>query len=130
LTVKKIFGALRLGTEKSNLQKGAISASTAAGTDELNPIFKLCERAFKPGPVNLLKEPSSWTEKRSLARECQLVKETHHSMAKTFLRFPPLTNKNIFVQACLLILLKKINTIFLRKREFVDHILPAGKEFF
>jgi hypothetical protein len=106
LTVKKIFGALRLGTEKSNLQKGAIPTSAAAGTEELNPVFQLCDRVFKPGPIDLLKEPSGWTEKRSLGRECQFVKETHHSMAKTFLRFPPFANKNICVQACLLILLK------------------------
>jgi hypothetical protein len=118
-----------LRAKKSNLQKRVVSTATTAGADELDPIFQLCDRAFKPGPINFLKEPSGWLVKRSLGREGQLVEETHDSMAKRHSRLARFAGKNICVQPCLRILLEKIKTIFLRKGEFMNPFLSVGKEF-
>jgi hypothetical protein len=125
LTVEKKLGTLRLRAEKSNLQEGTVSTATTTGTDEFDPIFKLCGRAFESGSIDLLEEPSGWFVKRSLGRECQVVKETHDSMAKSLVGFTSFVNKNICVQACLLIFLKKIKTILLRKGEFMHPLFPV-----
>jgi hypothetical protein len=129
LTVEKIFGALRLGTEKGNLQKRAVTTATATGADEFDPIFQLCDRAFKRTPIDLFKEPSGWLAKRSLGCECQSVKETHDSMTKSLSRLAVFMSENICVQACPFILLKKIKTVLPRKGEFPNPFFPVGKEF-
>jgi len=59
LAVEKIFSTLGLGTQEGHLQKGAVSAATATGADELDPVFKLGDGAFEPGPIYPLEEPSS-----------------------------------------------------------------------
>jgi hypothetical protein len=129
LTVEKVFGALRLGTEKGHLQKRTVPTAAAARADEFNPIFELSDRAFEPGPIDFLKEPSDWFIKRGFGRECESVKETHDSMSESLSRLALFTRQNICIQACPSILLKKIKTILLGKREFVNPFLPAGKEF-
>jgi hypothetical protein len=128
LAVEKILGTLRLRAEKGNLQERAVSTATTTGADELDPILQLCDRTFKPGPIDLLEEPSGRLVKRSLGRECQLVKEAHHSMARSFSGLASFTNENICIQARLLILLKKIKTILLRKGEFTNPFFPAQRE--
>src|SRR4030042_1747058 len=65
LAVEEVFGALGLRTQESNLQKRTVAAAAATGTDELDPVFQLGNRAFKPGAINLLKEPSARFVKRS-----------------------------------------------------------------
>jgi hypothetical protein len=128
LTVEKKLGTLRLRAEKSNLQEGTVSTATTPGTDEFDPIFQLCDRAFKPGPIDLLEEPSGRLIKRSLGRECQLVKKMHDSMTQSLSGLASLTNENICIQACLLILLKNIETIFLRKGEFANPFFPIQRK--
>lgn len=130
LTVEKIFGALRLGAEKGNLQKRAVPTAAAARADEFNPILEFGDRAFEPGPIDLLKEPSGWFVKRGFGRECESVKETHDSVTRSLSRPALFTNPNIRVQACLSILLKKIKTILLRKREFANPFLQPEKNSF
>ena len=129
LAVEEILGTLRLGTEKGHLQKRAVSASAAARTDELDPIFELYHRPFHPGPIDLLEEPSSWPVKRSLTRKGEVVEETHDSMTEGLSGPASFTNENICIQACLRILLKKIKAISLRKGEFTSPFLPVRRKF-
>jgi len=59
LAIEEILGALRLGTQKGYLQKGAISASAAPGADEFNPVFQFCDRTLEPCAIDLPEKPPS-----------------------------------------------------------------------
>jgi hypothetical protein len=115
LAVEKVLGALRLGTEKGDLQKRTIPTATATRADELDPIFQLCDRAFQPGPIDFLKEPSGWFVKGGLLGKQEMMKKTHHYISEGFSRVTSFVNRDICIQPCFPIFFEKVEAVLLGK---------------
>jgi hypothetical protein len=128
LAVEEVLGALGLGAEKSHLQKRTVTAAPATGTDELDPVFHLCNRAFESGPIDLPEEPSGGVIKRSLWRKGQTMEKPHDHVSDGLSRMASFVPEYVCVKTCPRIFLKKIKTILLWKRELLNILLPIWSE--
>ena len=130
LPIKEIFGTLGLGAQESDFEKRTVPAAAAAGGDELNPVFELCERTIERGTFDLFVEPAGGFEEESLWSEGHIMETFHYGITEALPVFAPLGSESVRVKTCLRIVLKKIETILLGKREFLNIIFPVWVELF